>query len=181
MKSHSLEQPHTTTATHDEGAIVRNLNTVVKIQTILVPTDFSASADKALAYASALARHFGATIILMHAVEPIYTPDFYPPVVDERARAGAEARLKAMSARLREVGVLARDPHVVEGIGWDSIIETAQSADADLIVISTHGYTGLKHVFLGSTTERVVRHASCPVLVVREHEHDFVGPAHSES
>jgi nucleotide-binding universal stress UspA family protein len=181
MKTAAIEQQHTATATGHERAIARNLNALVKVQTILVPTDFSPPADKALAYASALARHFGAKLVLMHAVEPVYTPDFYPPVVDASARAAAEARLKAIGTGLRDAGVLTRDPRVVEGVGWDSIVRIAESVKADLIVISTHGYTGLKHVFLGSTTERVVRHAPCPVLVVREHEHDFVGTTSSAS
>jgi universal stress protein A len=54
------------------------------------------------------------------------------------------------------------------------IVEAAKRLDTDLIIISTHGHTGLKHVFLGSTAENVVRYAPCPVLTVREHEHEFV-------
>ncbi len=59
------------------------------------------------------------------------------------------------------------NPHV-------EIIEAAEELGIDLIILSTHGRTGLAHVFLGSTAERVVRHAGCPVLIVREHEHEFV-------
>jgi nucleotide-binding universal stress UspA family protein len=56
---------------------------------------------------------------------------------------------------------------VIDGVPFDEIAKEAKAWEADLIVIATHGYTGLKHVLLGSTTERVVRHAPCPVLVVR--------------
>ena len=60
------------------------------------------------------------------------------------------------------------------GIAFEVIADTARQLEVDLIVITTHGYTGLKHVFLGSTAERVVRHSPCPVLTVRSQEHDFV-------
>ena len=60
------------------------------------------------------------------------------------------------------------------GRAASEIVEVAKERNTDLIIISTHGYTGLKHVFLGSTTENVVRYAPCPVLTVREHEHEFV-------
>ena len=63
------------------------------------------------------------------------------------------------------------------GRSADEIINVAKEKDADLIIMSTHGYTGLKHAFLGSTTENVVRYAPCPVLTVRLKEHDFIAPA----
>jgi universal stress protein A len=63
------------------------------------------------------------------------------------------------------------------GRAFDEITAAAREQKADLIVISTHGYSGVKHVVLGSVAERVVRHAPCPVLVVREHERDFVEPS----
>ena len=63
---------------------------------------------------------------------------------------------------------------VRQGRSFHEIAEAARTLKADLIIISTHGYSGLKHALLGSTTERVVRHAPCPVLVVREHEREFV-------
>ena len=69
---------------------------------------------------------------------------------------------------------LLADSLVRVGHPYQEITQAAQELKADLIVIATHGYTGLKHILLGSTAERVVRHASCPVLTVREREHDFV-------
>jgi nucleotide-binding universal stress UspA family protein len=85
-----------------------------------------------------------------------------------------EARLRQICSRhaaSQRIGVTAR---VVVGTPYDRIVEMAKSENADLIVIATHGYTGLKHFYMGSTAERVVRHAPCPVLVVREKERDFV-------
>jgi len=60
------------------------------------------------------------------------------------------------------------------GTPFAEIADAARTLKADLIILTTHGYTGLKHVFMGSTAERVVRHAPCPVLTVREKEHEFV-------
>lgn len=153
----------------------------VAINSILVPTDFSPAAEKAIDYACGIAAQFNAKIVLLHAIEPICTPDFYPPIADEQARTRALERLKAQAAELRKANVAAAAPHVVTAIAWDAIVRTADSLEVDLIVIATHGYTGFKHMVLGSTAERVTRHARCPVLVVRERERDFVRRTTAES
>jgi nucleotide-binding universal stress UspA family protein len=66
---------------------------------------------------------------------------------------------------------------VRSGSAFNEIVAVARELQIDLIIIATHGYSGLKHFLLGSTAERVVRHAPCPVLVVRDREHDFVQPS----
>ena len=150
----------------------------LKLTSILVPTDFSTSSKKALLYAVALARKFGAKLTLLHIVEPAATPDFALafPLAIENDRVTLECK-RQLQRIAREENL---DPELVEkilvrqGRAYDEITSAAKSLKVDLIVISTHGYTGLKHVFMGSTTERVVRHASCPVLVVRAMEHEFV-------
>ena len=106
----------------------------------------------------------------MNVVEPFPTPDFaYYPLVMENDKIQAETK-----RRLEHVRVKARiHPQLVEktlvrnGVPYREITDAARMLKVDLIVISTHGYTGLAHVFMGSTAERVVRHAECPVLVVR--------------
>ena len=107
---------------------------------------------------------------MLHVVEPVATPDFaYYPLMMENDKVVA----KAKQALARFIAKNDLDQNVIEkmlvrnGAPFQEITKAAQSQKVDLIVISTHGYTGLKHVLLGSTTERVVRHASCPVLVVR--------------
>jgi universal stress protein A len=150
----------------------------VKLTSILVPTDFSEASTKALVYAAAFARQFGAKITLLHVVEPIATPDFdssFPLALEDAAvDAHCKRRLETLAT---EHGF---DPAVVEkilvrhGRAFHEIATAAKSMSIDLIIISTHGYTGLKHTFMGSTAERVVRHAGCPVLVVRPEEHEFV-------
>ncbi|OLE56480.1 MAG: hypothetical protein AUG74_19225, partial [Bacteroidetes bacterium 13_1_20CM_4_60_6] len=137
------------------------------MKSILVPIDFSPGSKKALKYALPFARQFGAQIILLHVVEPVGTPDFaYFPLTMENDKVMAIAsgkldllcRQEAIAPRLI-AKTLAR-----HGKAYQEIADAARTLKVDLIIIATHGYTGLKHAFLGSTTERVVRHAPCPVL-----------------
>ena len=141
-----------------------------QIRSILVPLDFSPASSAALRYAAALAKDSGAKITLLNVVEPVATPDFaYYPLMMENTKivAGAKKELEKVPVSQHV------DPDVIEritvrnGVPFHEITAVADSLKVDLIVISTHGYTGLKHVLLGSTAERVVRHAPCPVLVVR--------------
>ena len=139
-------------------------------QRILVPVDFSDPSRSALKYAGTLAREFGGRLILLYVVERVATPDFaYHPLMKEPAEVTAQAE-HALTTMCEDEGI---DESAVEkvlvrqGVAHSQVTETAKTLKADLIVIATHGNTGLKHVLLGSTTERVVRHAPCPVLVVR--------------
>jgi universal stress protein A len=151
---------------------------LLQIKSILVPIDFSVSSKKALAYAIPFAEEFGAKLTLLHVVEPVATPDFAnsSPLLMENDKAMAACKAK-LELLIKQEAI---DPKIVEkklvrqGRSFHEIADAARTLKVDLIVISTHGYTGLKHALLGSTTERVVRHAPCPVLVVREVEHEFV-------
>ena len=147
------------------------------IQSILVPIDFSNASRKALQYALPFAQQFGAKVTLLYVVEPVATPDFaYYPLMMENDKIVAAGHKELDKLCVRE----AIDPRFIEkklvrnGVAYREITEAAKNLKVDLIVISTHGNTGLKHLMLGSTTERVVRHAACPVLVVREREREFV-------
>ena len=144
---------------------------LLDIRSILVPIDFSPDSEKALAYAVPFARQFGSRLTLLHVIEPVVTPGFassFPLVV---------ATDKLMAECLRHLDVVIRhlkvEPKLIEktlvryGRAFHEITDSARTLDTDLIIISTHGYAGLKHVLVGSTAERVVRHAPCPVLVVR--------------
>lgn len=150
----------------------------LKLTSILVPTDFSVESKKALTYAVAFARQFGAKLTLLHIVEPVGTPDFANafPLAMENDRVALECKrhLQRMVRESEMDSELVEKVLVRQGRAYAEIASAAKSLKVDLIIISTHGYTGLKHVLMGSTTERVVRHASCPVLVVRPGEHEFV-------
>lgn len=148
-----------------------------KLGSILVPVDFSEPSRKALHYAKKFAQQFDATITLVHVVEPLaYPPDFavvplLPPDIEETRTRELQAQLAELAAN---VGGGVKTKAVVRtGRAWQEVVDFAKSGGFDLIVVSTHGYTGLKHALLGSVAEKVVRHAPCPVLVVRPEEHDF--------
>lgn len=146
------------------------------IRSILVPVDFSRPSEKALDYAASLAGPFGAKLILLNVVEPFPTPDFaYSPMAldDNVIVAQAKEHLKKVLARSGLDSAAVGKVLVRHGLPYVEITSAAKALKSDLIVISTHGYTGLAHVFMGSTAERVVRHAPCPVLVVRASGRDF--------
>jgi universal stress protein A len=149
----------------------------LRLGKILVPLDFSPLSKRALKYALRLARQFKAELILFHAVEPTITPTLAGlperPLFSESKLATAEKKLRALVASARTAGITRSGSTVRIGIASHEIVETAKDLDADLIVIGTHGFTGWKHFCIGSTAERVVRAASCTVLVVREKEHQF--------
>ena len=165
----------TTSSTKAKSAPVPAL---LGIKSILVPTDFSAPSKKALDYAVPFAEQFGAKLTLLHVVEPVATPDFansFPLMMEnDKLMAVCKAQLQSL---VKEQAI---DPKLVDktlvrqGRSFLEIADAARTLKTDLIIISTHGYTGLKHALLGSTAERVVRYAPCPVLVVREREHEFV-------
>ena len=155
------------------------MESTVKIAKILVPTDFSEESNKALHYAIALARPNGSEILLVHVVElPIYpvnlgiSPVVVPPL-DREIRDRMQDALARLVAEQVPKDLVARAA-LRDGRPSQEIVAAARAEDADLIVIATHGHTGLKKVLLGSTTERVVREAPCPVLVVRQRERDFI-------
>ncbi len=150
--------------------------TAFRLKKILVPVDFSACSNKALQYAQPFAKQFGADLILLYVVEP-YLPVPEMTTVDwdliaSRMREGGEAELAKIKATVPPE--ISATTELRVGTPAVEVVRAAKDLDADLIIISTHGRTGLAHVFLGSTAERIVRHASCPVLVVREREHEFV-------
>ena len=143
---------------------------MVQFKRILCPVDFSEHSSAALAQAAEVARKFGAELTLLHVVEPILYPVAYglPPVspvdYESVARESASAALERLAAGLAGLKPSTR---VDAGAASQRISEVAREEGFDLIVLATHGYTGLKHVLLGSTAERVVRFAPCAVLVVK--------------
>lgn len=150
-----------------------------KLKKILVPIDFSECSRKALQYAVPFAKQFGASLTLLHVVHINYAGAEYGPIdfplLERQLQENGEKQIAALVKK--HIGdQVPAETLVRTGRAASEIVEAARELDIDLIIISTHGYTGLKHVFLGSTTENVVRYAPCPVLTVREHEHEFVTP-----
>jgi universal stress protein A len=157
---------------------VRSNPALLSIKKILVPVDFSSLSKKAFQYALRLAQQFKAELTLIHVLEPAVPPSFeglqMAPPFREEDSSGAEKDLRALMTSARTAGVPKARSLFRRGLASHEIVDTAKDLDVDLIVIATHGYTGWKHFCIGSTAERVVRAAPCPVLVVREKEHEFI-------
>lgn len=136
---------------------VRNAGTprLRRVESILVPVDFSDCSIKALSYAVPMAKLLGAKIALLHVVEPLATPDFVGafPLSMDNDRAAAEARksLATTSKKLRIPPALIERASVRFGTAYHEIAEAARDLKSDLVILSTHGHTGIKHAFLGST------------------------------
>jgi nucleotide-binding universal stress UspA family protein len=138
------------------------------IQNIIVPIDFSKMSVQAIQIAKQLARRFGASIHLAHVRQSNYTADFVAPAFMTYEQVGEQTALEELKKVAGECGVSSATCDVLSGAPpFDEICRLAQTVPADLVVMPTHGRTGLKHVFLGSTAERIVQHSSCPVLVTR--------------
>lgn len=145
----------------------------LNIKKILVPVDFSDYSKAALKYSSAFAKQFNAELILVYVVEPIiYPPDFsmgqlalpsFNIEIDKRA----EEELKKLSQTEIDSSIKIKTL-VKPGKPFIEIIETAREEDVDLIIIATHGHSGMEHILFGSTADKVVKKAPCPVLTIRE-------------
>ncbi len=139
-----------------------------RLTTILVATDFSETAEAGLDWAIDLAKAHGARIDLVHALMmPNQMGDYLPspPDMTEQLRQAALGRLDESASRVRDAGVEVQ-PELLLGLPSQTILEAAGAAAADLIVVGTLGLTGIRHLLLGSTAERVVQRAACPVLTI---------------
>lgn len=158
----------------------------LKLRRILVPLDFSGQSRQALEYAVPLALKFGAKISLLHVIQPPAVVRTLPdggitiPTDIARLVRPARERLADMASEFLPAEVRGRNV-VSEGSPVYEIITAAKKLETDMIILSTHGFTGLKRVLLGSTAERVVRHAHCPVLTVRRRAGTPARPANARN
>ena len=142
---------------------------------ILVPVDFSAHSEKAIRYATTLANKFGARVSLLHVVEDpfvtgawqaeVFVPNI-PELLNDLIKS-AQTRMAERKKDLASHGFVI-ETAVITGRPATAIVEHASTGKFDVIVMGTHGRTGLSHALLGSVAERVVQKAPCPVLTVRE-------------
>ncbi len=154
----------------------------IRIGKILCPVDFSANSQHALHYALAFAQAHDAQLLLLHVIEPpaYFSPSFpaTPELSAETldvARESCEKRLRDMAEGLQ--GIPGKVTwQLVVGTPFSEIISIAREEQCDLIVLGTHGRTGLAHMLMGSVAEKVVRKAPCPVLTVKHPEQEFVMP-----
>jgi universal stress protein A len=150
---------------------------LLKINDVLVPLDFSRPSFKALEYALPLAERFGAKLHLVHAFDYDYPMSTFSamPLATQEAEIATRAKRRLQDvAKKYGISSTPENCHIVKGRAYHAICQLARKLETDLIVTTTRGHTGLRHVFPGSTAERIVQHAPCGVLVVREHEREFV-------
>ena len=146
----------------------------MKIDRIMVATDFSECSSQAVDYACGLASGLGSKLVLIHAIEPVYFagafygPDASVPMLTEEQRRAAQEAMANLEEELKKRGVAVEDVVIASGPPHQMIIEEAADRKVDLIVVGTHGRGGVAHLLLGSVAERVVRTAECPVLTIRE-------------
>jgi nucleotide-binding universal stress UspA family protein len=146
----------------------------MNIRSILLPTDFSQCADLALPYAASLARQMKARLVCLHVVETVMPAVGYAAVAEPlppldmggQLEESATRELPKLGARAECAGLDVEEV-LVHGEAAGEIVRVARERDIDLIIISSHGRTGWGRILFGSTAESVVRHAHCPVLVVK--------------
>ncbi|MEW5976122.1 MAG: universal stress protein [Acidobacteriota bacterium] len=152
---------------------------MIEIKKILIPTDFSDYSQLALKYAIAMAESFKARIYLMHVCEHgmsglgteayhFAVPEFFAEIAKNE-----QERLEEMAREVRDRGVEVETVFTT-GRAYIDIVHKAKELDVDVITLATHGRQGLSHLVFGSTAEKVVRLAPCPVLTIKHPEHEFV-------
>ena len=142
----------------------------LRYRRILVPMDFSEGSRFALRHAIELAKEFESEVIGLHVIEVAYGVGEMGYVIDAETLRGKmnEEAERMLNQTLSEQEYEPARGLVRTGVPYSEIVNVAEEESADLIVLGSHGRSGLSRFFLGSTSERVVRHAPCPVLVIRE-------------
>ena len=154
---------------------------MIALKTLLVPSDFSECSEAAVRYGLELARRFDAKLHLLHvvydpALQPWATEGMTLPLLDAVDQWQKESRQRLIDAvPPADAGRVTVSATI--GSPYAEILRYADENDVDLIVMGTHGRSGMSHVLLGSIAEKVVRHAPCPVLTVRHPQREFVEPA----
>lgn len=149
----------------------------MQIKTILCPIDFSEISAKALEYAVFLASYHNAELLILHVVEQLHEFEHYqilvltPQELAEKMEKQAYEELNRLTEQIKKTVKV--ETVVRQGKPFVEIIKEAKEKDMDLIVMASHGRTGVSHMLMGSVAEKVVRKASCPVLIVRNKNTQF--------
>ncbi|MGD2029269.1 MAG: universal stress protein [Desulfobacterales bacterium] len=152
----------------------------MKIKKILCPVDFSEISVNALDYAVFLASHHYAELLLLHVVEHLHEFEHYqilvftPQEISEKMEKNAYEELNKLAKSIKNT--LKVETLIRQGKAFVEIIKEAKEKDMDLIVMASHGRTGISHMLMGSVAEKVVRKANCPVLVFRDKNTQFDSP-----
>ena len=144
---------------------------MITIKKIICPVDFSGLSRKAMQYANEFAKLSDAKVFLVGVVENDPTMNYSHGL--EKESSDEEQKLAALIEEEQMAGVVA-DYAIYEGFPEECILDYAKRQEADIIIMGSHGRNGLKRMILGSVAEHIVRRAPCPVLVVKENEHEFI-------
>jgi len=158
---------------------------MIAIKTILLPTDGSECSGKAMAYAFSFAKQYRARVVALHVIDQRWEDQTRRVLAEvghdvlQIGKKGLEdeaGRILWEVAKAADRSGVAFDTRILTGVPVEEIVRLGKELPADLIIIGTHGRTGIAHALLGSVAEKVVRMAPCPVLTVRQKEHEFVTP-----
>jgi nucleotide-binding universal stress UspA family protein len=153
---------------HPQREFVADDDLSIRIQHVLFPTDFSEFSDKALPFAVSLCKEFSAKLSLLHATEiPMVLPEFMPDSVMSVGPEMERTASDTLESKTRDIEGIEVEGVPVTGVPHTEICRYAEEKDIDLIVMPTHGRSGLGHILFGSVAEKVVRLARCPVLTIR--------------
>jgi universal stress protein A len=144
---------------------------MITIKKIICPVDFSELSRKSLQYANEFARLSNGQVFLVGVIENDPTITYSKGL--EKERAEEEQKLLALIEEEDMAGIVA-DYVIYEGFPEECILDYAKRQEADVIIMGSHGRRGLKRMILGSVAEHVIRRSPCPVLVVKENEHEFI-------
>jgi len=153
---------------------------MLSIKKILIPIDGSESSMEALRYASSFAGEFNITVYLMTVVEPhhgmydAYAEQIILAQRETEIMAVVNERLEETEKKAAEMGIKTIITVTRVGSPYEQIIKLAEEEEIDLIVMGTHGRSGIAHFLIGSVTEKVIRTSPCPVLVIRPHLHGLI-------
>ena len=162
----------------DDGSNDR-ARTTVKFDTILVPTDFSPASLHALHYAIGFCKKFGSSLILLHVLEdlPVPTLTAYEGLdiaaYQERLNEDSRLHFERTVRETPDLGDINLTQKSRRGVPYMEIIDEATTSECDLIILATHGRSGLSHFLLGSVAEKIVRNSPCPVLTVKTPDFEF--------
>jgi len=153
---------------HPQHEFIRKTDLGFELQHVLFPTDFSDYAHRVLPFATSLCKEFSAELVLLHTNEiPVMLPEFMPDAATAVGAEMEESALEALEGLRGQLGEISARVQVRSGVPYREICRMANEEHIDLIVMPTHGWTGVSHALFGSVAEKVVRRARCPVLTVR--------------
>lgn len=165
---------------HPEHEFVDMAHETISLERVLCPCDFSEFSRLAVPYAATLCKQFGATLVLVHVVDTwLDYPEFTPGLAQHNSPQLATDARASLERLASEHSDISTEVHVLKGVPARALTEFITDTEVDLAFMATHGRSGMSHAILGSVTEKLVRHAACPVLTIRPPSEEASGATDS--